>query len=463
MKFLLITIISLFIGYDGKAQNSEVLFRDSLDWTTVLAQAKQENKIIFLDFYTTWCGPCKAMDKEVYRNASVSDFVNTHFIAVKVQGDSSVDDSKSVKSSYAVAQRLLREFRITAYPTMLFLNPKIEIITKKVGYLNSNDFLTLCKETLTATTLYKDPYAPFESLAEQYSAGTKRFDSMMYMIKCATELGNYSLLKKLSTEYFTYLKGLPVDSLVNRDDILFISRHLKSKSPHFNLFYPDGSKVDTLLSNSKFSSNIVDSVIMQEIALPFLKKPLDVREFLVWNPKLIDRSEADWKKLYALIKIQYGRIYAKRNVLKAKVIWYNYHHNLPDAARSYFKKLRQYGVDSAFTWPGDPYGQLVEDTYTNGYAWEVFDHLKDRRLLKEAAKHMKAVIAYPPNLITGGLLDTYANLLYKLGKVSEAIEWQEKAVGAAIQFNYAPDLESISATLQKMKERKATWKEATSY
>ncbi len=62
---------------------AEIKFLENPTWTTVLAQAKKENKMIFLDAYATWCGPCKQMDSEVYTNSAVANFYNANFINVK--------------------------------------------------------------------------------------------------------------------------------------------------------------------------------------------------------------------------------------------------------------------------------------------------------------------------------------------------------------------------------------------
>ena len=48
------------------------------------AKAKAENKLIFIDCYTQWCGPCKKMSKEVFPQASVGDYMNPKYISLKL-------------------------------------------------------------------------------------------------------------------------------------------------------------------------------------------------------------------------------------------------------------------------------------------------------------------------------------------------------------------------------------------
>ena len=53
-------------------------------WDEILAKAKKEHKMIFLDAYTSWCGPCKMLVNQTFPQPEVgiffnSNFVNTHF------------------------------------------------------------------------------------------------------------------------------------------------------------------------------------------------------------------------------------------------------------------------------------------------------------------------------------------------------------------------------------------------
>src|SRR5690349_5093161 len=88
------------VNYEG----SGILWVDNLNWQQVLKKAKKEKKYIFVDCFTTWCGPCKKMDKEVYANDSVGDLLNAKFISVKVQMDSTKGDNEFTRSWYKTAR-----------------------------------------------------------------------------------------------------------------------------------------------------------------------------------------------------------------------------------------------------------------------------------------------------------------------------------------------------------------------
>lgn len=55
-----------------------------LEWKKILNKASKDEKLIFIDCYTTWCGPCKLMAKNVFTDSEVGHFFNEHFINVKL-------------------------------------------------------------------------------------------------------------------------------------------------------------------------------------------------------------------------------------------------------------------------------------------------------------------------------------------------------------------------------------------
>ena len=63
---MLLLVIGAFNPTIAQENNKGIVFAEGLSWETVLQKAKQENKYIFMDCYTTWCGPCKMLAKNVF-------------------------------------------------------------------------------------------------------------------------------------------------------------------------------------------------------------------------------------------------------------------------------------------------------------------------------------------------------------------------------------------------------------
>ncbi len=102
-------------------------------WEEALVKAKNEHKLIFLDIYATWCGPCKKLVKYSFPNQEVGNFYNQNFINVSLDGE---------KGEGAI---LANKYGITGYPTLIFINSKGEIIKGTTGYHNTSDLLLLGK------------------------------------------------------------------------------------------------------------------------------------------------------------------------------------------------------------------------------------------------------------------------------------------------------------------------------
>lgn len=106
-------------------------------WASALAQARKENKLVFLDANATWCPPCKALKKRTFTDPAVGKFYNDHFINVDMNME--VGEGKTVAVKYAV----------NAYPTLIFVNGKGEIVKKTTGFMPATEFLALGKAVIT--------------------------------------------------------------------------------------------------------------------------------------------------------------------------------------------------------------------------------------------------------------------------------------------------------------------------
>jgi thiol:disulfide interchange protein len=89
----------------------------------IYAQAKQQNKLVFLDLTAEWCLFCKKMDETTYRDAEVVAYINEHFLPVRVSDEGEGE--------------LIEQYRRHARPGTVMLNADgIEILHKR-GYLNA--------------------------------------------------------------------------------------------------------------------------------------------------------------------------------------------------------------------------------------------------------------------------------------------------------------------------------------
>ncbi len=101
-------------------------------WEKALIAAEKSNKLIFLDLYTTWCGPCKMMDKDIFPQPEVGDFMNAAFINVKMDAE-------------RAGKLLAKQFHVNSYPFLAFVTPQEIIIGGIPGATQAHVFLDFAK------------------------------------------------------------------------------------------------------------------------------------------------------------------------------------------------------------------------------------------------------------------------------------------------------------------------------
>ena len=119
------------------AQSAEIKFMED-NWTQALKLAAQQNKYIFVDAYTVWCGPCKMLKRTTFKDKAAADFYNKNFINVAI--DMEKGQGPALGSEWA----------IEGYPTLLIFNPKGKRVLYAVGFIQAPDLIRFGKEALAA-------------------------------------------------------------------------------------------------------------------------------------------------------------------------------------------------------------------------------------------------------------------------------------------------------------------------
>ena len=118
----------LLLGFSNIVLAQGITFEQG-SFEEALTKAGTENKLLSVDVYTSWCGPCKKMAKEVFTRNEVGDYFNRHFINYKQDGE---------KGS---GPELMKKYNIKAVPTFLFLDPQQNLVLTIKGFHTAKDFL----------------------------------------------------------------------------------------------------------------------------------------------------------------------------------------------------------------------------------------------------------------------------------------------------------------------------------
>ncbi|WEK20410.1 MAG: DUF255 domain-containing protein [Candidatus Pedobacter colombiensis] len=429
MKKSLLTLTLLSLALLTQAQG--VKFENNLSWQQIKEKARSENKFIFLDVFTTWCGPCKAMEKDIYPDQKVGEALNKDFICVKVQMDQTPKDEEAVKKWYADAKLIDQKYKITAYPSFLFFSLEGELVHRGLGGKNIADFLAMAKDALRPETqLYRQ--------LEAYKNGKRDYAVLPKLSAFVKDmLADKEMAKTIAKDYKTnYLDHLNESQLLTKENFSFIQVNyelLKSSDLFFKLFTSQPKKVDSMMYPG-MSKSFVDWAI--------IKEELDDK---LWKDTVVLTKTPDWNKLVQNISKKYGAELAKKMVTDYKPGFYRRIGNWSEFARSKNQAMK--------TYPPKPGGGMGTDAWNlNATAWDVFLHCTDKTVLQHALIWSELSLKLD-NPLSDTRLDTKANLLYKLGRVQQAIEIEQMVVD---MFKGA-DAGEYSETIKKMKSGLATW------
>lgn len=133
MKKITLTLLSLVASIAMMAQGM-VFEPEGTTLEQASAKAKAENKLIFLDCFTTWCGPCKKMARDVFPQEQVGAFMNPRFVNLKID----------MESEYGAP--LAKQLQIQAFPTFVIFNADAKEIGRFLGGSAAEEFLKSVEE-----------------------------------------------------------------------------------------------------------------------------------------------------------------------------------------------------------------------------------------------------------------------------------------------------------------------------
>ena len=230
MKYFLVGL--LFLSLNSITSAAGIEFFDGT-WEEALEKASIEEKVIFVDAFTTWCGPCKRMAKNVFTDQTVGDFFNEKFVSMKID----MEKKGGIKFQ--------QKYPVQAYTTLYFIDGKGKVVQKVKGAQTVDNFLNLGTAILSKV----DYSAEYASL---YEAGDRSPDLVHKYVKALIKSGKSS--GKVAN---SYLKSQ--DDLNSKENLQFM----------FDALVEADSRIFTQVTDRE---KLIQPLVGKEVYLGKIKK-----------------------------------------------------------------------------------------------------------------------------------------------------------------------------------------------
>jgi thioredoxin-related protein len=364
----------------------------------IKAKAAKEHKLIFVDAYTTWCGPCKQMAKNVFTNDAVADYYNANFVNAKID----MEQGEGIE--------LAKQYEVKCYPNLLFIDGEGNLVHRVAGSMPAKEFIALGKHT-------EYPEKCFSSYAKNYDANKTNTDFLLKYIEARdnTCLESQQLVK----DYFSQQKEENLTSQANWDMIVYHINDMDSKV--FDFVIANKQKYIQLYSEKAVNGKI-DGVSESTLASIIKTTPFDAKKYNDTKTKIESFHTANTQ----LIFVEADMKLAERNG------------NWTDYA-----KLATTHVDTYY---------LKDANTLNSIAWTFYEKVEDKDALLKAESWASKACEIEKSYAN---LDTYAAVLYKVGKKDLALQTANKAIDKAKKEKYTEeDYKSTTELIEKIKAAK---------
>ena len=444
MKKQLLIVSTLFIAMSSFAQG--IVFEQGT-WKQVLEKAKQTNKPIFVDVYTTWCGPCKKMSSEIFPLAEVGAVYNANFVCYQI------DAEKGEGIDFA------KKYEVKAYPSYLFIKPDGTLFSRALGSMPAKSFIDVSTSALADLG---DP-KPIEEWDKEYTTRKNETAFLLGYMDKRSKLG-----KSNDQLFDEYLRLIPEEELTSdivvkkyandgqqlKVNSFAYDNLLKNRTKYFGkLFgYTDVFLMAGVMNTMREAAKLKDEQLLEKAIKAYDQLPgssLQKQKDEIYMEYYQRAGNTNKYLKYAtgfcnnyLMKISKDSI-DKKDQLTLQLIEKQIKSGaLAKIDSVQLAQLRQYSAHAE----RDKISESL-----NNVAWKFFETTSDKKALNDALSWSKRSLEiYPENPMW---MDTYANLLYKLGKNEEAVALEEEA----LELVGKGSKEGFKNTLQKMREGQKTW------
>ena len=243
-----ILFLILFVASITMSAQVEFIEVETLaEMNAVKKKASDQMLMLYVDVYATWCGPCKMMDSEVYTNPAVADYMNSHYLSVRMDGESDFG------RMYASEQQL------EGYPSMFIFSDEGERVSKIVGF-------TPAEELIVNLTSINEGFSKVKSYRARYQQGTLEPGEFAEYITVVRDMGNQEEADRLASEYMERVIGTKLSD----NDISVVAFYMDLDDSWWEVFSSDADRLrrvlgdDYMLAMEKIYNNTLVKAVEEE-------------------------------------------------------------------------------------------------------------------------------------------------------------------------------------------------------
>ncbi|MFM9946426.1 MAG: thioredoxin family protein [Saprospiraceae bacterium] len=200
-------------------------------WSEAIEKAKSEEKLIFVDAFASWCGPCKRMAAQTFPDPKAGEFFNANFINLKI------DMEMPENAEFA------GKFPVNSYPTLMFIDATEKIVLKEVGGKNVEQLLETGKKALGKN----DKSVDYE---KKYAEGDREPKMLFDYVRALNAAGKPSL--KITNEYLNTQKDLTTEFNLK----FILEGAVDADSRVFELLLKNRDKVEAVTSKDAVNARV---------------------------------------------------------------------------------------------------------------------------------------------------------------------------------------------------------------
>ncbi len=367
--------LTFIIGFSAFSQDRKIEFRH-LTWAETLEASKTENKPIFIDCYTTWCGPCKWMSANIFTDNAVADYFNENYIAVKFD----MEKGEGLD--------LAKKFKIRAYPTLVHANADEEILFISVGAnQDPKSYIANAKQAMD----------PKNNLPYYLANKNEIFDEPKKMSGYFKVMSSANMISQSDVD--AYLKQFPVKEWTSDANWEIITMTLRDGN---NAVFKTMVENDKLFIDKRGdeASDLMANIYFYDLANMFYRAKTD-EEKSAYAKKKEETLSSDFSQIEK-VEFMINSFEAER-----AGDWET------------FSKLN---AENGLKYYNENADKL------NGIAWSMFEHTENPAHLNSALAMAERATKLSDS---HAIMDTYANLLLATGNPQKAFEVESKALEMA--------------------------------